>query len=221
MGCSPRCRQRRCPAHLAAGLTQTLNEFRQTTQQLQRLQSHEVRRLQAVERDQGAGARRPPSVPEEAPPPAEQANGTGAASDGGSASPAAAASSSPRSPAVRARSRSVSGSPGGLAAAAVPAQPSAQAAAGLRLAEQLEDVAGGAESGLLAEAAVALRELSARDAQLAAKEAEVARLRGEVEELNDTMFSKTFKPPSAWAGGCRAEGRALRGAAAALRRSVL
>ena len=27
------------------------------------------------------------------------------------------------------------------------------------------------------------------------------RLRYEVDELNDTMFSKTFKPPSAWAGG--------------------
>ena len=30
---------------------------------------------------------------------------------------------------------------------------------------------------------------------------EAARLRSEVDELNDTMFSKTFKPPSAWAGG--------------------
>lgn len=36
---------------------------------------------------------------------------------------------------------------------------------------------------------------------------ENARLRAEVEELNDTMFSKTFKPPSAWAGWWGDEGR--------------
>lgn len=140
-------------------------------------------------------------MPEEAA--AAQPDVLGPASDGGSASPMAATSSSPQSPGARTRSRSVSGSPGVAAppsASPAPAQTSAAAAAGLRLAEQLEDVAGGADTGLLAEAAVALRELSARDARLAAKEAEAARLRGEVEELNDTMFSKTFKPPSAWAG---------------------
>lgn len=38
---------------------------------------------------------------------------------------------------------------------------------------------------------------------------ENARLRAEVEELNDTMFSKTFKPPSAWAGAGAARVAAL------------
>jgi hypothetical protein len=36
-----------------------------------------------------------------------------------------------------------------------------------------------------------------------------ARLKAEVDELNDTMFSKTFKPPSAWAGGTAAAGKRL------------
>ena len=95
------------PPNLSAGLTQTLNEFRQTTHQLQRLYR----------------------------------GGRSAA-----ASPAGVAAAA--------------------AAAAAAAELSAQAAEATRLAEQLEDVAGGADSGLLAEAAVALRELAKRDAEL-------------------------------------------------------
>lgn len=162
-----------------AGLTQTLNEFRQTTQQLQRLQSHEVRRLQAVERDGTVPGSKPsvasvadePAAAGEAPPQQQHNGGGSSASDGGSASSVQLARS-PRSPGSRAGvRRSVGGSPGGAAVAAAPAaQPSAQSVVAVRLAEQLEDVAGGADSGLLAEAAVALRELSRRDAELAAKE---------------------------------------------------
>ena len=157
-----------CPTRPAAGLTQTLNEFRQTTRQLQSLQSHEVRRLQAVEQGVAggrAGARGSSpaarAADEEA---AAAANGV-PASDG-SSSPAAASAGSGR--------RSLSGSPRGAAAAAPPtapaAEPSTAGAAAVRLAVQLEDVAGGADSGLLAEAAVSLRELAKRDGELAASQ---------------------------------------------------
>ncbi|KAL4436325.1 hypothetical protein ABPG77_009887 [Micractinium sp. CCAP 211/92] len=193
-----------------AGLTQTLNEFRQTTHQLQKLQSHELRRLQAVEKGSGSGAGSagtltPPGPASLSGAPAEplpQQNGTGhAASDSAvsaGSSPKAASSAggaaarrSPRGPAPA----SIAAAAGAVAAAEM----SAEAAEATRIAEQLEEVAGGAESGLLADAAAALRELSIRDAKLVGVQQENARLRAEVEELNDTMFSKTFKPPSAWA----------------------
>ena len=37
------------------------------------------------------------------------------------------------------------------------------------------------------------------EAQLAEARSRNARLQGEVEKLNDTVFSKTFRAPSAWA----------------------
>lgn len=37
------------------------------------------------------------------------------------------------------------------------------------------------------------------EAQLAEARSNNARLQGEVEKLNDTVFSKTFRAPSAWA----------------------
>ena len=37
------------------------------------------------------------------------------------------------------------------------------------------------------------------EAQLAEAQANNAQLKGEVEKLNDTVFSKTFRAPSAWA----------------------
>ena len=164
-----------CPA---AGLSQTLNEFRQTTLQLQKLQSHEVRRLQAVEQ-QGTGgggvAGGASSVAaavaavEAASVAGGAAHGGGAASasDGGSPKPASAGGAA--TPTHRA-GRSLSNSPKAAAAMApAPAPaPSPQAVEASRIAEQLEDVSGGANSGLLASAAVALRELSRRDAELVA-----------------------------------------------------
>lgn len=164
-------------APAVAGLTQTLNEFRQTTHQLQKLQSHELRRLQAVEKGSGSGAGSagtltPPGPASLSGAPAEplpQQNGTGhAASDSAvsaGSSPKAASSTggealrrSPRGPAPA----SIAAAAGAVAAAEM----SAEAAEATRIAEQLEDVAGGAESGLLADAAAALRELSMRDAKL-------------------------------------------------------
>ncbi|KAL4420581.1 hypothetical protein ABPG75_010237 [Micractinium tetrahymenae] len=187
-----------------AGLTQTLNEFRQTTHQLQKLQSHELRRLQAVEKGGGSGAGSagsgtptcPGSVSGAPADAAPQQNGTGPASAG--SSPRAASGAGAATP-RRSRRGSAAGGAAAAAAVVAAAEVSAEAAEATRIAEQLEDVAGGAESGLLADAAVALRELSRRDAELVTMQQENARLRAEVEELNDTMFSKTFKPPSAWA----------------------
>ena len=156
-----------CLRHSCAGLTQTLKELRQTTRQLQSLQSHEVRRLQAVEKD-AAGRAGPQASSAGAPAAAaaeEPAVSSAAAPSDGSYSPAVASTGS----APGSGRRSLVGSPRGAAAPAAPAaEPSPAAAAATRLAVQLEDVAGGADSGLLAEAAVALRELSKRDAELAA-----------------------------------------------------
>lgn len=180
-----------------AGLNQTLKELRQTTRQLQSLQSHEVRRLQAVEKDAAAGragARASSTGGPAVAAAAEDAAVSSAAppSDGSYSPMAASTGSAPGS-----GQRSLSGSPRGVAPSAAPAapaaEPSAAGVAAVKLAVQLEDVAGGADSGLLAEAAVALRELAKRDAELAASQQEAARLRSEVDELNDTMFSKTFK----------------------------
>lgn len=198
-----------------AGLTQTLNEFRQTTQQLQKLQSHEVRRLQAVEAgvavDRSNGSKTPPpSVASVASAVAAvEAAGQGAHT-GGSRGGAGSGDSSPRAtssggaatpPRFKPGSRSISSSPKDAkdSARGAAAAPSAEGAAALRVAEQLEEVAGGADSGLLAQAAIALRQLGKRDAALQQQQQENARLKAEVEELNDTMFNKTFKPPSAWA----------------------
>lgn len=156
----------RCATALpAAGLTQTLNEFRQTTHQLQKLQSHELRRLQAVEKGSGsgadsAGARTPPRPASVSGAPADalpQQNGTGSVLSATSAG-AATPRRSPRG--------SAAGGAAAAAAAVAAAEVSAEAAEAMRIAEQLEDVAGGAESGLLADAAAALRELSRRDAEL-------------------------------------------------------
>ncbi|PSC71814.1 hypothetical protein C2E20_4927 [Micractinium conductrix] len=180
-----------------AGLTQTLNEFRQTTHQLQRLQSHEVRRLQKVEATKAvggsAGSHTSPAAQ-----PADAAPGS-SGSPQGSPKPLPAAAATPPYRGGRSAAASPAGVAAAAAAAAAAAELSAQAAEATRLAEQLEDVAGGADSGLLAEAAVALRELAKRDAELVVQQQENARLRTEVDDLNDTMFNKTFKPPSAWA----------------------
>lgn len=163
-----------------AGLTQTLNEFRQTTAQLQKLQSHEVRRLQAVEAATKAGSTGTGSAGSRTPPrPAslsgaadtpEQPNGAAVAMAGSAGGFQASPGSSPKAgsmgrgvPSPGAAERAAAAT--AVAAAAVAATP--QAAEATRIAEQLEDVAGGADSGLLAEAAVALRELSRREAELA------------------------------------------------------
>lgn len=153
------------PTHPSpAGLAATLNEFRQTAQQLQRLQSHEVRRLQAVERDTSGR-------PLAAAAAAYASTAPGASSDAGTAAADVSASGSPVAGTAQSSggaSPAAAGSPQGAAAAAARQQPSAQGLVAVRLAEQLEDVAGGADSGLLAEAAVALRQLSMRDAELVA-----------------------------------------------------
>ncbi len=157
-----------------AGLNQTLKELRQTTRQLQSLQSHEVRRLQAVEKDAAAGRSAPRASSTGAPAAAAAeeaaaASSAVAASDGSYSPVAASTGSAPGS-----GRRSLSGSPRGAAPVAAPAAPAAEPSpagkAAVQLAVQLEDVAGGADSGLLAEAAVALRELSKRDVELAASQ---------------------------------------------------
>lgn len=152
------------PPNLSAGLTQTLNEFRQTTHQLQRLQSHEVRRLQKVEATKAvggsAGSHTSPAAQ-----PADAAPGS-SGSPQGSPKPLPAAAATPPYRGGRSAAASPAGVAAAAAAAAAAAELSAQAAEATRLAEQLEDVAGGADSGLLAEAAVALRELAKRDAEL-------------------------------------------------------
>jgi hypothetical protein len=100
---------------------------------------------------------------------AAHSGGAASASDGGSPKPASAGGAA--TPTHRA-GRSLSNSPKAAAAMApapAPAPaPSPQAVEASRIAELLEDVSGGANSGLLASAAVALRELSRRDAELVA-----------------------------------------------------
>ncbi|KAK9807878.1 hypothetical protein WJX72_011993 [[Myrmecia] bisecta] len=57
----------------------------------------------------------------------------------------------------------------------------------------------GLDSALAAEAAKALKDAVALEKQLAKAKQDNERLKQEVEELNDTVFSKSFKAPSAWA----------------------
>lgn len=209
-----------CVVSCCAGLTQTLNEFRQTTQQLQRLQSHEVRRLQQVEK--GSGKR--PEVPGAASIPEAGAEGSLAAAFEGTSSPAGPASGActPKSgvsgsgtpftsAAPRFAAAAAAGVAAGVATAAtaggVTAQPCVRAGeAGTsslevdQIAQQLEEVAGSDRGGLLASAARVLREYGITDVALQQERQENKKLRTQVAELNDTMFSKTFKPPSAWAG---------------------
>lgn len=52
---------------------------------------------------------------------------------------------------------------------------------------------------LLAAASKAVQDAGTLEAQLAEAQANNAQLKGEVEKLNDTVFSKTFRAPSAWA----------------------
>lgn len=72
-----------------------------------------------------------------------------------------------------------------------------------RLADQLVAATGGAgaatEGGIVSHAAKLLRGYAAIDAELATQRAECERLRGEVDRMQETMSSKTFKAPSAWA----------------------
>ena len=44
-----------------------------------------------------------------------------------------------------------------------------------------------------------VRDAVTLEAQLAKTRSQNAQLQGEVEKLNDTVFSKTFRAPSAWA----------------------
>ena len=68
-----------------------------------------------------------------------------------------------------------------------------------KVADQLVAATGGAETGLVAQAAKLLRRHAAMEADLAAQKAESERLQTEIERLTETMSSKTFKAPSAWA----------------------
>jgi hypothetical protein len=72
-----------------------------------------------------------------------------------------------------------------------------------RLADQLVAATRGAgaatDGGIVGHAAKLLRGYAAIDAELATQKAECERLRGEVDRMQETMSSKTFKAPSAWA----------------------
>ncbi|KAK9918082.1 hypothetical protein WJX75_001065 [Coccomyxa subellipsoidea] len=85
---------------------------------------------------------------------------------------------------------------------AAPPEPS-----GTPLASEHEEIAvrlmaagpSGVDQALLAAAAKALRDVSVLDKQLLRAREEKAKLAREVEDLNNTVFSKSFKAPSAWA----------------------
>jgi chromosome segregation ATPase len=69
----------------------------------------------------------------------------------------------------------------------------------IAIADALAAAAGGAESGVAAVAARMLRSHAATQQALEAERREAQQLREEVAELNETMTTKTFKAPSAWA----------------------
>lgn len=159
-----------------AGLSQTLNEFRQNQQQLQR--------LQRLEQGGAGGA----------------ADAEGGADNGG---PVAHPSPSPRGTPQSSPSRvfAVAGASTPSSAQSAGKTPPGSATSNdpLAVADALAAVAGAAEGGVAVAAARMLRSHAATQRALEVERGEVERLRVEVAELTDTMTAKTFKAPSAWA----------------------
>lgn len=182
-------------------LTQTLNELRQSTQQLQRLKSLDAQQQQ---QQKGGGAATTAAAAAAAGGLAAGATVVAAAtiSPGApsaapslpSGSAAAASQEAPRPAALPGSAGVPAGGSSLAAAASLPSDNGARA-----VAEQLMVATGGSGTGVVASAVRLLQNYAVLESALEAKGQESERLHAEVQELTDTMTGKTFKAPSAWA----------------------